>query len=568
MLNTLHLWLEIISTLLLFVIIIPAFLTFALNKERFRLLLGLGFLTAGIGNLFHVIVAVQSEYLNIEFFIPLSGLIPRTALPIFFLLAILIKKYSPTAKNPSREIFTMGPLFILISVSLFYVYHYLEVSSGLIFSSIFIKRPQDLMAGLFSFLVLILLFNNQHPLLRLHVPGFALISIASILLSISGDFNSLVYLTANVFKLMAIMNFAGVMVYDTWNIRNLEREKYTLYEELSIQKQFFENILKSIGSGVYITDTEKNIILWSRGAEVLTGFTVSEATGRKCSEFLKHRDDEGNVLCETPDCPITRVITTNDHVMVSGNFKNKLGLNKKIKISASPVLEKGEKLKHIVQVFSDVTEEKEAYHQLQLTHQKLLELDKLKNNLTAMIIHDLKNPLTAILSTAELVTYQKDVSGEDLNENLKIITSESTRMLNIINSLLDIEKLESGKLSIRKEIININDIIKNEIKLLKTSSELRNIKLVFHECQEGYLCNGDTTLIPRVIMNILDNAIKYAKTTVIISATLNPEDENELLISIENDGIGIPLEYQSRIFDKFESIELRSGERNIPPDWV
>lgn len=208
-----------------------------------------------------------------------------------------------------------------------------------------------------------------------------------------------------------------------------------------------------------------------------------------------------------------------------------------------------------------MTEEKETRKQLRIAHAELLKLNELKNNLTQMILHDMKNPLTSIISTAELLEHEKNIPPEEILENIQIISSEGRRLLNMINSLLDIEKFESGKLKLEISPANLNDIIKNEINLLKIPAQLKNIEIEFHEPKNIPLCTCDSIYCSRVIMNILDNSIKYAKSTVKITCKEDHENSGELIICIEDDGPGIPKEYHTRIFEKFETVEVRKEGR-------
>ncbi len=220
------------------------------------------------------------------------------------------------------------------------------------------------------------------------------------------------------------------------------------------------------------------------------------------------------------------------------------------------IKESGE-ISNIVEVFRDVTEEKEAQKQLRIAHEKLIKLNELKDNLTHMIVHDMKNPLTSIISTAELLEYEKNIPREEEIENIQIISSEARRLLNMINSLLDIEKFESDKMKLEITPVNINEIIRNEINLMKIPAQLKNVKIEFGEKRDLPLCNSDPVYCSRVIMNLLDNAIKYAKTRIKITCEESPKNHEELIICIEDDGPGIPKEYHTKIFEKFKTVEAR-----------
>jgi PAS domain S-box-containing protein len=559
--DSVHLSIELFCSFLAFIIIVPLFLTFALYRERARLYLGVGFFSAGLSNLLHVLMVHKigiAPYSMPEFFVPLSGILPRFILPLFFISAIICDKYFKKSENPAKEIFTLTPLILLSVISIALIILNIETSLKLILNGTLVKRPQDLISGFIGFGIIPFLIGRKENLWRFLTSGLFLMSISSVTLSFSYGFDSPLYVSAHIFKLFAFLSFASGIIYDTWWIRNIELERGELYEKLRMQEEFNEEVLNSIADGVYVTDNEKRVIFWSRGAELITGYSSTEAVGRKCSEFLKHLDEKDNVLCNTPACPLNKVIEKNSATGVETyNLKTKFGIDRKIDITAAPIFNNKGNLLHIVGVFRDVTMEKEAQKHLRIAYEKLLELDRLKNGLYQLIVHDMKNPLTAIISTAELMEYDKNIPADEMRENIQIITSEGMRLLNMINSILDLEKLESGKLKLDITTVNINDIIRREINLLKIPAQLKNINIQFNE-EKVSLCTCDPIFLSRVIMNLLDNAIKYARTLVKVKCEENNE---KLTICVEDDGPGIPEEYHSKIFEKFETVELRKYGR-------
>lgn len=556
-----HIFLELGCAFFSFLIIVPLLLTFVLDRQRFRLCLGMGFLVAGIVNVLHVLIVhkISMEYASsAEFFTPLTGILPRFIIPVTLIIAMICDRYCKESKQPTNEVFTVGPLLILTLIFLSIILGKIEPSAGLIAKQSFISRPQDLVAGIIGIILLLFFKNKTGVLWKSLFAGLILISLSSIVLAFSSSFESLLYVFAHILKFLSFLTFAVGVIADIWKIRNIERERYELYETLRHEKQFVENVLRSIGDGVYTTNTEKRIITWSRGAELLTGYRSNEVIGMKCSEFLKHRDDKGNILCNTPHCPITQVIERNTIIgPVTTNITSKFGVNRKIDIVTAPVIEVGGELLNIVEVFRDVTEEKYAQNQLKVAHEKLLKLDEFKNNLIQMIVHDLKNPLTAIISTIELMEYEPGMSENEKKESYKIISSESRRLLNMITSLLDVEKMESGKMRIEKVPLIIKDIINYEVNLLKRQSELSNVKIECNIDKNLSICTGDHNLISRTIMNLLDNAIKYARSRIIVSAFNSNENPDEIVVTVENDGPGIPKEFRNKIFEKFEAVEMR-----------
>lgn len=312
----------------------------------------MGFFVTGISNLLHVLmvhnIAIEPQSAR-EFFVPLSGILPRFILPVSLTFAIICDRFFKKSKSPAMEIFTLGPLILLIIVFISNLIGKINTSSVLILKHQLLNRPQDMVAGLLGFVIIPFYIVKKETLCRSLTIGLFLTVTSSIVFSFSEGINSSLYVSAHIIKLFAFLSFASGIIYDTWQIRTIERERYELYNDLKKQKQFNENVLRSIGDGVYTTNTEKHIVTWSRGAEIISGYTASEVIGRKCSEFLKHRDCKGNVLCDTPHCPIIQVVEKRGTIgPVTVNFTTKFGIDRKIDVVAAPIIKESGELLNIV----------------------------------------------------------------------------------------------------------------------------------------------------------------------------------------------------------------------------
>jgi len=192
----------------------------------------------------------------------------------------------------------------------------------------------------------------------------------------------------------------------------------------------------------------------------------------------------------------------------------------------------------------------------------LSRLEKLENSrqeFVSNVSHELKTPITSIKVLADSLLLQDDVPVELYKEFLFDITEEIERENKIINDLLSLVKLDktSGDLNITN--ININELLEQILKRLRPISNIRNIELIF-ESFRPVSANVDEVKITLAISNLIENAIKYNKEDGWVRVSLNA-DHKYFYVKVEDSGIGIPVDSQEDIFERFYRIDkARSRE--------
>ncbi|MCM8782999.1 MAG: cell wall metabolism sensor histidine kinase WalK [Candidatus Omnitrophica bacterium] len=217
---------------------------------------------------------------------------------------------------------------------------------------------------------------------------------------------------------------------------------------------------------------------------------------------------------------------------------------KKILRASSAVIEdENGKPIGMVSVLSDITKQKE--------------LDRLKSNFVSSVTHELRTPLVAMEKSVSLLLTQ-DIPESQQREFLAITQRNLKRLTLLINDLLDLSKLEAGKMDIRRQPTEISTIVEEAVSGLETWAKTKSL-MINRIIDEGLpQINVDPNRIIQVLNNLIGNAIKFTPSggTITIEAHLIRED-NELEVSVQDTGIGIPKEDLPRIFDKFFQV----GER-------
>jgi len=194
-----------------------------------------------------------------------------------------------------------------------------------------------------------------------------------------------------------------------------------------------------------------------------------------------------------------------------------------------------------------------------ITHLK--EIDKMKTEFVSVASHQLRTPLTAIRLFAEML-----ISGNEgkLNAKQKYyldnVHESALRMVKLVNDLLNVSRIETGRLKIEPELVQLEDFIQNIINEAMPLAKAKNCAIIFNKPRKKLpKVSIDPSLMRQVIHNLVMNAVRYSrpakncgmKVTLERENKKSKEQESNILISVADNGIGIPKEMQSRIFEKF-----------------
>ncbi len=199
---------------------------------------------------------------------------------------------------------------------------------------------------------------------------------------------------------------------------------------------------------------------------------------------------------------------------------------------------------------------------LQETNAHLRESEQLQNSLTHMIIHDLRNPITAVMGGIELLLMTMADQIDETQKHLLENTRHSSQMLvELVNELLDINKIEAGKFELNLETVDMYDLLSRSMEEIEAAAELEKQKLEIAPPPERTTVIGDGHLLKRVIANLLSNALKYTPEGGTISGSLIDEGDF-ITVRIQDTGPGIPQKDQQRIFEKFTQVQEKHIQRH------
>jgi signal transduction histidine kinase len=197
-----------------------------------------------------------------------------------------------------------------------------------------------------------------------------------------------------------------------------------------------------------------------------------------------------------------------------------------------------------------------AYEQLEAANEQLKVHDRMQKEFINVASHELRTPIQPILGLSEVLHAKiKDIEQRQL---LEIITKNAKRLQRLTDDILDVTKIESKSLKLKKERFNLNDVITNVIEDMMLNKEFKNeknindnIKLLYRP--KDIFVESDRSRLTQVIYNLLSNAIKFTKEGAITITTEKKKDNREVIVGVKDTGIGIDSEIIPKLFSKFAS---------------
>lgn len=329
------------------------------------------------------------------------------------------------------------------------------------------------------------------------------------------------------------------------------RELEHALSDLQIQKNKLEEskakdeaILLSIGDGLIATDHDGKIILTNKASERLLGWKESEMLGKLMVDVVPH-ENEAHERTTPADRPLTWVLHGRTKVTLTRDFYyvRRDGTRFPASGTTTPILLNGIIVGAVV-VFRDVTQEKE--------------LDRAKTDFISLASHQLRTPLSSMKWVLELLVNDSTGLSEKQLDKLKDLRLSNERLIQLVNSLLNIARMETGKLIATKKPTRVADLITSSVRLITPITDKKKQTIHTQVSPEVKEAVVDPMLFDETFNNLLSNAINYAPegATIDIAVTAEP---NAYHISIHNMGPVIPPEDKEKLFTKFyRSKEARS----------
>jgi PAS domain S-box-containing protein len=308
-------------------------------------------------------------------------------------------------------------------------------------------------------------------------------------------------------------------------------------------------LIASIGDGLIIINEYAEISRVNQPALDILGFERTDLVGGWLPQVLPAFDKDGNEISST-ERPSMRALLTGQPIGEIVYYRRKDGSMVPVYGTASPLLVKGRPAGAII-VFHDVSRE--------------MQIERAKDEFVSLASHQLRTPLTAIRMFAELLqdNHYGKLSPKQRDYLDKIVFS-TDKMIELVTELLSISRLNLGQLPIKPVPTNINQLIENQLEIVKPMANEAGVRLAFKsQVARSEKVNLDRNLLGQVIHNLLTNAVRYSRSKGgRIEVKLKKLTKN-YQIEVADNGIGIPRSARFRIYERFfraDNAVLAQGE--------
>jgi signal transduction histidine kinase len=212
-----------------------------------------------------------------------------------------------------------------------------------------------------------------------------------------------------------------------------------------------------------------------------------------------------------------------------------------------------------VRLFREIQEKS---HQLEVANERLTELDRLKSDFVSNVSHELRTPLTAIKGAVDLVL--REMAGpltEKQTHYLSRVRSNTQHLAGLINDLLDLSKIESGKIEVKSSRVSLGGLVHEVVETLRPVAAEKDVTLEAVIAEPSILVWADRDKINQVLMNLIGNAIKFTPAQGRVTVSAARDGKENVQVSVSDTGAGIAAEEAEKIFDKFYQIKENGGPK-------
>jgi hypothetical protein len=295
------------------------------------------------------------------------------------------------------------------------------------------------------------------------------------------------------------------------------------------------DVIDLMRDAVIVLDPVGKVTSWAGSAERMFGFTEEEALGRSVDELLGVRDANDRAQCLGGSPEIKRIGISKALPEREVQVDTKSGGHLWIGATGVLIRDLDRNLEGVIVVARDISRRKQ--------------IDLVKSEVISSVAHELRSPLTSVKGFTSTLLNRWDQFDDEMKKHLLLtINTDADRVTRLIGELLDISRIESGRLELKKQMVDMKALAERSIERIAVQSETHAVKLGKWDpaIPETY---ADPDKIEQVLTNLLENAVKYSERgQVEVIGTL---EQDNIVISVSDEGKGIPTKDHTRIFDKF-----------------
>jgi two-component system phosphate regulon sensor histidine kinase PhoR len=309
------------------------------------------------------------------------------------------------------------------------------------------------------------------------------------------------------------------------------KERQIQMKVLEAEKRHVEAVIHAISDGVVVTDAFGDVVLANAAAEAIFGFQFNPAARRPVDEVIGDTD----FLALLGEMRESGLYVTHQTVEWT---RDRPDDGRTFRVVFNTVVEgkRRERISGVVAVLHDVTKEKE--------------IARMKSDFVSNVSHELKAPLASIKAYVEMLTDGEAPDAAASREFLGVIASETDRLNRLIESILNLSRLESGLVPINKTDLAVTEILRDVLDVIAPQAGRKAIRLEADLAPVFFRVHGDRDMLYQAVLNVASNAVKYTPDDGRIAISTYLKD-GAVVVEIADSGLGIPEAEVERIFEKF-----------------
>jgi PAS domain S-box-containing protein len=339
--------------------------------------------------------------------------------------------------------------------------------------------------------------------------------------------------------------------------KQVEAEQKKLDQRLRDQHFYNRSLIESNIDALMTTDPAGIITDVNKQMEALTGCTRDELIGAPFKNYFTEP--------ERAEAGIKRVLSENKVTNYELTACARDGKQTDVSYNATTFYDRDRNLQGVFAAARDVTERKrldqileENNIELETAKSVAEKANQAKSDFLSSMSHELRTPLSAILGFAQLIESGTPAPTPTQTRSINQILQAGWYLLELINEILDLALIESGKLSLSLEPVSLTEVMRECEAMIEPQSHKRQVTVTFPSFETPYFVKADRTRVKQVLINLLSNAIKYNKLHGSVVVTCSTPADNRLRISVEDTGDGLSPEKITQLFQPFN----RLGQEN------
>jgi signal transduction histidine kinase/CheY-like chemotaxis protein/CHASE3 domain sensor protein len=335
-------------------------------------------------------------------------------------------------------------------------------------------------------------------------------------------------------------------------IEQQTQELRTSREAFQQQTRILQSVLDSMGDGVVVADNNGTFVLFNPAAtQILNGRALVGDPDQWAQHYGLFLPD-GVTLYPTDQLPLVRAIR-GESVDANEIFVRPAGASEGrwISLTARPLRQEDGEIKGGVCVMRDVTAMKRATQALQNAKKEADEANQAKSEFLSRMSHELRTPLNSILGFAQLL--ELELEGDQPRDNLRHILKGGYHLLGLINEILDLARIESGRISLSPEPVRIREALHDAIDIVRPLAAQHNVNINADVSLHGERhVRADRQRLTQVLLNLLSNGIKFNRSGGSVTVACHEMTGNMLRLEVIDTGSGISAENIPKMFKPFE----------------